>query len=85
MAGGLRASRGELAAALVNYQRAAEQALSRGAVVDAANAMIDAAHVAVQARQPGQAQELVERARLLASSPQLTAEQSGQIIRRIRA
>lgn len=85
MAGSLRAAMGDYASAASNYQKAADQALARGAVLDAAHAMIDGAHAAAQMRDGQQAVELVERARLLASSPMLTADQAEQIIRRIQA
>jgi hypothetical protein len=82
MAGSLRAANGEYAAAQVNYEKAAHHAAARGAVLDAAHAFIDAAHAAAQERS-AEAGALAQRARLLASSPLLTADQAQQIIRRI--
>jgi hypothetical protein len=80
----LRASIGDYAGARLGLEKAAAHALARGAVIDAAHAYIDAAHVALQERQPQRAQQLVEQARLLASSPLLDADQADQIVARLR-
>lgn len=83
MAGRLRHAIGDHGAARQNLEQAAEQALSRGAVVDAANALIDAAHIAVVQKDVDAAAAFVERARLLSGSPLLTDVQRNALSRRI--
>jgi hypothetical protein len=75
---------GEFTAARLNLQTAANHALGRGAIVDAAHAYIDAAHLANKERQPRVARDMAQKARLLAGSPQLTTQQREQIAVRIR-
>ncbi|HSJ25264.1 MAG TPA: hypothetical protein VK929_11370 [Longimicrobiales bacterium] len=82
LAASLRAATGDYAAARRLYEKAGDQAMARGAVMDAAHAYIDAAHAATQGRSVD-ALDLVERARLLASSPLLSAAQAEQITHRI--
>lgn len=79
----IQANLGDMDGAQQNLQKAAEHAMARGAVVEAAHAFIDAAHVAVANNDGQAARELVERAKLLTASPLLTAEQRDQITRRI--
>jgi hypothetical protein len=83
LAASLRVAVGEYGAAQQLYRRAAEHASARGAVMDAAHAFIDAAHAAAQARSGDDVTDLMARARLLASSPLLSADQAGQITGRL--
>jgi hypothetical protein len=84
LAGRVRAAVGDLNAARYVFEKAAEHALARGAVFDAAHAFIDAAHAAAGSREPHLAKQYVERAALLATSPQLSARDAAQIRQRIR-
>jgi tetratricopeptide (TPR) repeat protein len=79
MAGRLYSAVADHRASRRSYEKAAEQALSRGAVLDAAHAYLDAAHAAANAKQPEAARALIERASLLAASPMLSAQQVEQI------
>ncbi|CAN5797666.1 hypothetical protein BH23GEM9_BH23GEM9_16150 [soil metagenome] len=79
----LQAGMGSFSAARRNLEKAAAHAVARGEVVDAANAYIDAAHVAVKEGQAHQAVGLIEKASLLASSPLLDGEQAARINARI--
>jgi tetratricopeptide (TPR) repeat protein len=85
LAGRLAYAIGDNPGALQNLRKAAEHALARGAVMDAANAYIDAAHVAKAARNVGLAEELVERAQLLTMSPLLSDRDRAVIDHRLRA
>jgi hypothetical protein len=85
VAGNLRAATGAYNTAQANFEKAASQAVSRGAVLDAAHAYINAAHAAVKGGNGQQAGGLVEAARLLSSSPMLTEAQKSQITRRLDA
>jgi hypothetical protein len=84
LAGRVRAAVGDLNTARYVFEKAAEHALARGAVFDAAHAFIDAAHAAAGSREPHLAKQYVERAALLATSPQLSARDAAQIRQRIR-
>ena len=83
-AGRLRAAMGDYSGARQSLERAAGHAMARGAVVDAAHAWIDAAHVAVKLRNVERVQEYLRRAELLASSPQLDADEASQIRARLQ-
>jgi hypothetical protein len=85
MAGRLHSAIADHRAARRSYERAADQALARGAVVDAAHAWVDAAHAAAAARQPVAARNFMERASLLTASPLLSARQVEQIALRLAA
>jgi hypothetical protein len=85
MAGRLHSAVADHRAARRSYEKAAEQALARGALVEAAHAYVDAAHAAAAARQPVAARGLLERASLLTASPLLSARQVEQISLRLAA
>jgi tetratricopeptide (TPR) repeat protein len=80
----LRTQLGDYGGARESLERAADHALARGAVLDAAHAYIDAAHAAIRGRHFEQAKVLVGRAELLATSPQLAADEAAQITGRLR-
>jgi hypothetical protein len=84
-AGRLRAAVGDYAAARSSLEKAAAHAMARGAVLEAANAYIDAAFAAAEDKQPEAAKELLARAALLTESPLLSQDQADQITRRISA
>jgi hypothetical protein len=83
LAGHLRAAAGENAAAQRNFERAAERALAMGAVLDAANALLDAAVAAAHNGDAPSFETLIERAALLSASPLLSDAQARSIRRRI--
>lgn len=85
MAGRLAAVLGDNDAAHEALESAAEHALARGALVDAASAFIDAAHAAARAGNRDAVEELVERASLLASAPRLTDQERAAIRHRLDA
>jgi hypothetical protein len=68
----IRAATGDAGVSKKLFKRAAEHALARGIVMDAAQAYVFAAFAAKQARDVNGATELLERARLLTGSPQLS-------------
>jgi tetratricopeptide (TPR) repeat protein len=82
-AGRIQASLGDFSNARANLEKAAVHALARGAVVEAAHAYIDAAHVASSEKQIEIAKELVGRATLLSQSPLLSDEQKKLITARL--
>lgn len=84
-AGRIRAALGDLRGARQNLETAAAHALARGEVVDAANALIDAAHAAVGLKDAAGAQALVDRAELLTQSPLLSVEQRTLLEARLSA
>jgi tetratricopeptide (TPR) repeat protein len=84
-AGRLRAAVGDYERAFLNLEAAAANALARGEVVEAAQAYIDAAHAAAEARRVDEAQDLATRAGLLAQSGLISAEQRAAIIQRLGA
>lgn len=84
-AGRIRAAIGDLRGARSSLEKAAEHALARGEVVDAANALIDAAHAAVGLKDADGAQALVDRAALLTQSPLLSVEQRNTLQARLAA
>lgn len=65
------------------FQQAAESAAGMGAVKMAAHAYLDAAEVAVRRGESGEAQELVQSATLLSSSPHLSHEDKRSILARL--
>jgi hypothetical protein len=64
-------------------ERAATQAATRGDVVNAANAYLDASFLASERQQPGKAVELARRADALTTSPLLSATQRATLRARI--
>jgi tetratricopeptide (TPR) repeat protein len=84
-AGRIQAAIGEFGAARESIEKAAEHAMARGAIVEAANAYIDAAHLSVELKDAARARDLVDRARLLTESPLLSLQQRTVLIRRISA
>lgn len=82
-AGRIQAAIGDLQGARQNLEKAANQAMARGSIVEAAHAYIDAAFVAAEAKQGQAAQQLIQRASLLAESPLLSAEQKAGLTTRI--
>jgi hypothetical protein len=79
-AGRIRAWLKDPGAARRNFERAGDHALARGAVIDAAHAYVFAAHAAKAKQDISAARTLVERARLLSTSPRLTASERGQLL-----
>lgn len=84
-AGRIKAAIGDMSGARVNLEKAAAHALARGAIADAAQAYIDAAHAAVALRDARGAQDLVGRATLLVDSPLLTVSQRELLKSRLAA
>lgn len=82
-AGKIRASMGDYSAAKGLLERAAQQALARGAVMDAATAYVDAAFAAKAGLNGTAAVEMIEKARLLTSSPLLSSDQRVALLDRI--
>ena len=73
-AGRIRAAIGDTEGARAVLEKAADQALARGSVVEAVTAFIDAAHAAVALRDVAGARDLLAKATLLAESPLLSAQ-----------
>lgn len=84
-AGQLGVAVGEYDAAYAALHAAAEHALARGALRDAASAYIDAAHAARLKQDVAAAKEMIERASLLATSPLLSASDRASLQYRLRA
>ncbi|MBR9990756.1 MAG: hypothetical protein KFH98_13430 [Gemmatimonadetes bacterium] len=84
-AGRIGAGIGDFQGARANMEKAAAHAMARGAIIDAANAYIDAAHAAVALKDARSAQELVDRATLLTESPMLSAAQRTVLKARLAA
>ena len=82
-AGRIRASMGDFDAAKGLLERAAEHALARGAVMDAAQAYVDAAFSAKAGLNSTAAAALIEKARLLTNSPLLSQDQRQNLLERI--
>lgn len=74
-AGRIRVALGDMRGARQTLEKAADLALARGAVDDAAHAYIDAAHTAAKLHDREGARALVDKATLLAESPLLTDTQ----------
>jgi hypothetical protein len=70
--------------ALENAEAAGRLALRRGDLVEAGEALADAAHLARATGQPERAAALAEEVRLLAGSPLLAAEDRMALLDRIR-
>ncbi|NLG63570.1 MAG: hypothetical protein GX539_15130 [Candidatus Cloacimonetes bacterium] len=85
MAGRLAAVLGDNESARESLEKAAEHALARGALLDAASAFIDAAHAAARTGDREAVEELTERASLLASAPRLTDQERNAIRERLGA
>jgi tetratricopeptide (TPR) repeat protein len=79
----IRMAVGDLTTAREDLKKAATHALDRGAVLDAAHALLDAAAVAVEEKQAEEAAQLAGRATLLAQSPLISEAQRVSILRRI--
>jgi len=82
-AGRIRAGIGDFDAAAGLLEHAAEHALARGAVPEAAQAYVDAAFSAKAAKHGTQAAALLEKARLLTGSPALSAQEKELLLARI--
>jgi hypothetical protein len=78
----LYAFAGDRSAAQRSFEAAAVLALNNGELVDAANALLDAAIIAVERRNPNAA-ALVERARRLAVSSLIGSDDRETLVRRI--
>jgi hypothetical protein len=76
----IRAALGDNAASERNFRQAAEHALARGAVMDAAQGYVFAAHAAKRDGDVQSATELVEKARLLTNSPLLGATERATVL-----
>lgn len=85
LAGRIAYAIGDTSGALDNLRKAAEHALARGAVMEAANAYIDAAHVAKASRDAALMKDLFERAQLLTTSPLLSQEDRAILANRLKA
>jgi tetratricopeptide (TPR) repeat protein len=83
-AGRLYAGVGDARRARAVLERAAEHALARGALVDAATAYIDAAYAAADRGLTADARMLFDRAALLTTSPLLSATQREAGLQRVR-
>lgn len=84
-AGRIQAAIGDHRGARSNLEKAAEHALARGDIAEAANAFIDAAHAAVALKDARRAQDLVDRAGRLARSPLLPSDQRAVLESRLSA
>jgi tetratricopeptide (TPR) repeat protein len=82
-AGRIRGTLGDFSVAAKLLERAADHALARGAVMDAAQAYLDAAIAAKSNQDATSAVELLGKARLLAGSPQLTDLEKGLLLSRL--
>ena len=82
-AGRIRATLGEAKYAQKLLEKAAEAALERGAVIEAAEAYVDAAFAAHAATDFTAAAELAGRAKLLAGSPLLTEKDRNRVLSRV--
>ena len=82
-AGRIRATMGDFDTAAGLLGKAAEHALARGAVTDAAQAYVDAAFSARGAMNGTAAAQLPEQAQLLTGSPMLSAQRKGMLLARI--
>lgn len=71
---------GKLNSSRKTFEDAAQSAMARGALVDAAQAYVDAAHVAARQGKARLAVELTSRARLLADSPHLSSADRNAIL-----
>ena len=76
----IRAWLGDPGAARRDFERAADHALARGEVVDAAHAYVFAAHAAKARQDLEGAKALAEKARLLTNSPRLTMAERNQLL-----
>ena len=76
---------GDYSSAQRALEAAGDAAAERGAVAEAADAYLDAAHVAVLRRDDAGARQLIRRGALLARSPHLTSQERGAILGRIPA
>jgi len=85
MAGRLAAVLGDNASAQEALRKAAEHALARGAIIDAATAFIDAAHAAARAGDVDEVEDLMRRAELLTNSPLISEQDRSAIEFRLRA
>ena len=83
LAGRIRSALGDYSGARQSLQKAGDHALARGSILEAAHSYLDAAHVAIREKNGQAAQELVNRALLLAESPLLTDAQRDEVTRRV--
>ena len=74
---------GDRSGARTDMARAADRALARGDLREAANAYLDAAWIAQEQEKPNQVWEFGHRAEILAASPLLSEWDRGAILQRI--
>ena len=74
---------GDRSGARSDMAHAADRALARGNLREAANAYLDAAWIAQEQEKPGQVWEFGHRAEILAASPLLSESDRGAILQRI--
>ena len=79
-AGRVYGQAGDLTRARKTLQMAAESALERGAVMQAGQAYLEAAHVAARQGSAHRALALREKARVLAESPHLSAQERSYLL-----
>ena len=79
----LRYDAGQRAAAADLMERAADQAMARGDVLNAAGAYLDAAIVAIELRQGDRVREFARRGSLLMHSPLISPAQRGELFLRV--
>lgn len=82
IAAAIRVTEGRLAEGSDLAERAGESALARGAVLAAAHSFMSAAGAAAQGGNAQRAEDLIERARLLAGSPLLEESERRSILAR---
>lgn len=82
-AGRIRASLGDSKDAKRLLEKAAEHALARGSVLDAAQAYVDAAFAAQASGDAGDVAEFAQRVKLLASSPLISETDRAQLLSRV--
>jgi hypothetical protein len=85
LAGSLQYANGERRAARAAMEAAADRALARGDVMQAADAYVKASIIAFELRDGAGGAALARRARRLADSPLLSADQRAAITARIVA
>jgi len=74
---------GDAAKARILMERAADEALAAGDVINAAHAYVDAAFLAQDARESERVADLLGRARMLAGSPLLAQQERDSILARV--
>ena len=84
-AGRVYAQAGEFGKSREAFTKAAELALARGSLVEAAHAYIDAAHAAAEQGEGDRAHALAEKAQRISTSPLLPADERLSIVSLVRA